>query len=290
MDSISVIIPTWNRADTLEKCIRSVLAQTIEVSEILICDDGSTDDSEKVVAAISDPRIVWIPGNRSGGPATPRNRGVAISTSEWLAFLDSDDAWAPEKLATQLTFAKENKFLAVCSNGFRVLADGAYSIFHGPEQCIKGLSETLTFETLLQINFVICSSVILHKTLLKPAFGFPEQSSLKAVEDYALWLRIASTHDFGYLLQPMVLYRDTPQTSIRKGDSVEIQKKKIKEVYKDLLAWNQEVNLLNTHQKRLVNQRIKQVKCGPFETFMSRIKRLFIRSLFSSGTDKPKAS
>src|SRR4051794_13419670 len=101
-NSVSVIIPTWNRAATLGPAIQSVLNQTYPPREVLVCDDGSTDNSVDVVAQLDDQRIRWLPGGRGGRPAIPRNRGIGAATGEWLAFLDSDDEWLPDKLERQL--------------------------------------------------------------------------------------------------------------------------------------------------------------------------------------------
>ena len=115
MSNISVVIPTWNRADTIEKAVRSALDQIVLPFEILVCDDGSTDGTEQIVKSIGDERVKWIPSPHSGRPALPRNRGIRESKGEWLAFLDSDDAWLPDKLEKQLNLAKKMGCRAVCS-------------------------------------------------------------------------------------------------------------------------------------------------------------------------------
>ncbi|MFY9338906.1 MAG: glycosyltransferase family A protein [Methanosarcina flavescens] len=97
MAEISVIIPTWNRAETLGKAISSALNQTLSPYEVLVCGvDGSPD--QKVVNSINDPRVRWIEGGKDGLASIPRNIGIKASKGEWLAFLDSDDEWLPEKL------------------------------------------------------------------------------------------------------------------------------------------------------------------------------------------------
>ncbi|NBQ48494.1 MAG: glycosyltransferase family 2 protein, partial [Sphingobacteriia bacterium] len=88
---ISVIIPNYNRAAFLKQAIESVLAQTYPVLEILICDDGSQDESRSVVQAFADHRIQWLDCGRNGRPAIPRNKGVQRAKGQWLAFLDNDD-------------------------------------------------------------------------------------------------------------------------------------------------------------------------------------------------------
>src|SRR5512143_1318657 len=109
-NAVSVIIPTWNRGDTILGAIRSALEQSHPVREVLVCDDGSTDGSEAIVHALSDFRVKWLPGAHGGMPAVPRNRGVEASESEWIAFLDSDDRWSPEKLECQIAIAERGGF------------------------------------------------------------------------------------------------------------------------------------------------------------------------------------
>ena len=98
---VSVIIPTYNRQHTLLAAIQSALSQTLPPLEVLVCDDGSTDGSAEAVAALDDPRVRWLTGPHAGYPAVPRNRGLREARGEWVAFLDDDDVWLPEKLAVQ---------------------------------------------------------------------------------------------------------------------------------------------------------------------------------------------
>lgn len=120
---VSVIIPTWNRAAAVVEAVGDVLRQTETDLEVLVCDDGSTDDTRSRLAAIADPRLVWLDGPRSGCPAAPRNRGIGRARGEWIAFLDSDDRWLPTKLARQLEVARAAGVGAVSSNATR-LRDG----------------------------------------------------------------------------------------------------------------------------------------------------------------------
>lgn len=231
MNSISVIIPTWNRAATIEKAVRSTLAQTLPPLEILVCDDGSTDDTERIVNSIGDERVRWIPGSRGGRPAIPRNRGIRESKGEWLAFLDSDDEWLPDKLEKELSLAEKTGCRAVCCNAYRFI----------PGKGIEGnlldwSAERLNFYDLLSVNNVICSSALVHKSLFPTVIGFPEERKLKALEDYALWLRVATQTDFAFISEPLVVYRDDANTSVRKEDSnVWTQRMR---VLKDFRQWS----------------------------------------------------
>lgn len=211
MTKISVIIPTWNRAETLGKAISSALNQTFPPFEILVCGvDGSPD--QKVVNSIHDSRVVWIEGGRDGLASIPRNRGIKASKGDWLAFLDSDDEWLPDKLEKQLEHANKMGCSAVCSDAIRYIPSQGYqgTILNGN---ISG--DLISFSLITSDNYVICSSVLIKKDILVKCGGFPEDRSLKVGEDYALWLRILTLTNFAFLNESLLIYRDEPQTSIR---------------------------------------------------------------------------
>jgi glycosyltransferase involved in cell wall biosynthesis len=231
--SVSVVIPTWNRADTLSKAIESVLSQSLPVLEVLVCDDGSTDGTAEVVMAMArhDPRIRWLPGERGGRPAIPRNRGIAASRGEWLAFLDSDDAWERDKLAVQLDAAQRLDCLAVCSNALRVFP-GARE----PEPLLDWNRPLLKFSHLLAVNRVVCSSCVVHRSVLARTGGFPADADFKAIEDYALWLRVAAITCFAYCSATLVRYRDDPESSLRAQQDVSPASQK-KLVLQNLVDW-----------------------------------------------------
>lgn len=210
-NGISVIIPVWNGATTIKKAIKSCLAQTLLPREILVCDDGSTDKTKIIVKSIHSPLVKWLSGKKhTGKPAVPRNRGLKRAKGEWLAFLDADDAWLPNKLKEQIAAAKKTKCLAVCSNAFRGTKGGNCKTlyFHLPEK-------HLTLGNLLVTNFVICSSMLLHYSLLKKTGYFPQDNGAKGGEDYLLWLRVATQTNIAYLKKPLVIYNDQPETSAR---------------------------------------------------------------------------
>ena len=210
--SVSVVIPTWNRAHTIARAIESALRQSLPVLEILVCDDGSTDGTESVVRQISsgDARVRWIAGERGGCPAIPRNRGLPEARGDWLAFLDSDDTWRPEKLAVQMEALRQSGGLAVCSNAMRVHSDGRQIGL-----LLDWERPNLAFADLLDVNRVVCSSCMLHRSLISITGGFPEDPEFKVGEDYVLWLRIASLTDFVYCRDALTYYQDDPQGSIR---------------------------------------------------------------------------
>jgi len=267
MTDLSVIIPTWNRAELLVKAVCSALAQTIPPLEILVCDDGSTDDSETVIKAIGDARVRWISGERGGRPAIPRNRGILESRGEWIAFLDNDDEWLPDKLEKQLQLAEHTDCKAVCSNASRYI----------PGLGVKGNylswdSERVVFDDLLRVNQIICSSALVHSSILEKVKRFPEDNELKALEDYAFWLRVATLTDFAFIAEPQLLYRDDTSNSIRR-EGVDIWRQR-ETVFKDFIAWSKNENIdafyLSKIKKRLQQDKVDKT----LNTILRPIKKM----------------
>lgn len=232
---ISVIIPTWNRAEMVVAAVESALKQTFEPLEILVCDDGSSDNSEARVRAIGDPRVRWVSGPRGGHPAIPRNRGIAVSQGNWLAFLDSDDVWLPEKLELQVEALRESGCFACCTDAWRLVPgqDALHPYLNG-ESC------TLDFSSLLKDNRVICSSAIVRKDILERAGTF---STLREAEDYAMWLRVSSMTDFAYIGSPLLVYRDDPKNSVRAKDRGRWDQRI--DIMRDLAKWCEQAAVNN---------------------------------------------
>jgi glycosyltransferase involved in cell wall biosynthesis len=227
---VSVIIPTWNRAATIAAAITSALNQTHRPLEVLICDDGSTDNTREIVESFNDERVRWLSGHHAGRPAVPRNRGIREARGQWLAFLDSDDQWEPKKLSEQLDVTHRVGCHAACTNALRLVSgEGIQGRLLSWEQ------RRVTFANLMDCNQVICSSAIIHRSLFELVDGFPEGPQLTALEDYALWLRVTTQTDFAYLDEPLVVYRDDPGSSLRKDDPDVWTQREI--VFGNFLEW-----------------------------------------------------
>lgn len=230
--NISVIIPCWNSEKTIKKAIKSVLAQTLLPLEILVCDDGSTDKSKAVVTSLHSPLVKWLGGKKhSGRPAVPRNRGLKKAKGEWLAFLDADDLWLPNKLKEEIAAAKKTGCLAICSNAYKKTGGEHRKTlyFNLPEK-------RLTLSNLLITNLVICSSMLLHHSLLKKTGYFPQDNQTYGGEDYTLWLRVASLTNIAYLKKPLVIYNDQPEISARSKVNKNPLLLKL-QVLKNFLSW-----------------------------------------------------
>ncbi len=182
--SISVIIPTHNRLDRLPDTIQSVLNQTFSDLELIIIDDGSTDDTSAYVHSLKDDRVIYSRQTQQG-VSSARNNGIHLSRSPLIAFLDSDDHWHPDKLNRQITALKQSTARLIhCDeiwvrNGKRVNAMKKHTKRGG-----------FIYEHCLPLCCVSPSAVIVEKSLILSLGGFDE--SLPACEDYDLWLRICS--------------------------------------------------------------------------------------------------
>lgn len=265
--SISVIIPTWNRVNTLGRAIESVLAQTLQPLEILVCDDGSDDGTHEMICQYNNPLIKWLPGKRAGRPAVPRNRGIAQSKGEWMAFLDSDDEWVSDKLEKQLAAAHTWSLKAVCSNALRVPQQLPY--FQLP-------NAIYSFDDFMAHNPVICSSVLFHRSLIDRITGFPESPALKAIEDYALWIRVASLTSFVYLSECLVTYSDNPAASVRANDVTELEQRKL--IGSDFIQWSSVTSIERRMSTKIIRNFIDPPsKRFRIRDFLTTIKRLWAK-------------
>ncbi|TAM37176.1 glycosyltransferase [bacterium] len=220
----SVIIPTLNRAEKLRRALISLEKQSFQDFEVIVCDDGSTDHTERVVEEFKKKIPVrYIKDNKLAGPAHPRNRGLAIAGGEWVCFLDDDDWWYPGKLGS-----------------IRKVTDEADFIYHDLDiftfrrkslRKEKGRKPSLPFfnDLLKRGNCIKNSSSCIRRSLLKKAGGFNEDSRLIGVEDYDLWLRISRvTERFLYIPKSLGAYwKDQENISGRFEKHIE----RIKEVY-----------------------------------------------------------
>ena len=214
---LSVIIPTYNRAALVRAAVDSALRQSVPPHEVLVCDDGSTDDTlallRTVFADVPKVKVLSLP--HSGLPAATRNAGIAAASGEWLGFLDSDDVWLPDKTARQWAAIQAHPAIGlVCTNAFVAR--------HGDDPHVRPTllrhvpTGEVTLARLLEENVVITSSALVKRTLLVDAGAFSARQELRSVEDYELWLRMATLAPVHYLDEPLIVYRDDTADSVRR--------------------------------------------------------------------------
>jgi glycosyltransferase involved in cell wall biosynthesis len=184
--NVSVVIPCFNRKKTLSRSIDSVVNQTYKPSEIIIVDDGSTDGTRDFILN-SYPNIKYFFQPKKG-VSSARNKGIRESSSDWVAFLDSDDEWLPQKLEKQINQLGKHSEIFISHtneiwirNGVRVNQMKKHQKYGG-----------YIFDKCLDICRISPSSVLIHKRVLKDVGVFDE--ALQVCEDYDLWLRITSKY------------------------------------------------------------------------------------------------
>jgi glycosyltransferase involved in cell wall biosynthesis len=195
---ISTVIPTYNRARLLAAAIESVLAQTRPPDEILVVDDGSTDGTPAVAARFGP--LVRLLSQPNRGPAAARNHGLREARHEWIAFLDSDDLWAPTKLEKQASLARKGGGLIVLCDSDSI--DGEGRPLRGHHRRVHGGQVTAR---LFARTFVHTPAVLAQAALLQALGGFDE--SLRVCEDYDLWLRASLRTEFLLVPEPLLLRR-----------------------------------------------------------------------------------
>ena len=186
---VSVVIPTYNRASALRRCLDSLKKQTIDDFEVLICDDGSTDETAEVSKEYSSfLDITYDYAENFGGPARPRNRGINLARASCIAFLDSDDWWMPQKLEESLKYLEQGADV-VYHSLFVVAKSNQRNFFKKTRSW--DLRSPIFDDLIANGNALNNSSVVVRKELLNAINGLAEDRSLIASEDYDAWLRAA---------------------------------------------------------------------------------------------------
>ena len=198
--TISVIIPTYNQAHYILESIRSVLNQTYPDFELIVVDDGSTDETPQSLALINDIRLQVI-RQANKGLSAARNAGIKESTAPLITFLDSDDFFFPDKLAVLSKYLNNHPNIGLVSGGTQYIDQDGHQI----NQNIKSL-ENLTLSTLLVSNPVCVSAIMMRRSWIDQVGLFDE--TLKACEDWDLWQRLAYTGcQFASVEHIVVAYR-----------------------------------------------------------------------------------
>jgi teichuronic acid biosynthesis glycosyltransferase TuaG len=181
---VSVIMPAWNSEKTIDFAISSVVAQTHQRWELIVIDDGSSDATCRIVREweARDPRVKLLKNRENQGVSLTRNRGVRHARYPFIAFLDSDDAWLPEKLELQLAELENHPEAAICCTATAFLDCRGCRLRH-----IFQVPDSLTYRDLLPQNAICCSSVLARAEYVR---RFPMVPDPDIHEDYALWLAI----------------------------------------------------------------------------------------------------
>lgn len=223
---ISVVIPLFNKEETIHRALMSVMEQSELPSEIIVVNDGSTDGSEQVVSGLNHP-LVQLINQENAGVSAARNTGIAAAKYEWIAFLDADDFWKSNFIHEIVTFIQSNPHLkAVGTNYF----------FQEKDKCtinpLKRLHEIKHNTIIDYFNLAAYNSppiwtgaVCVKRSLLLKLKGFNEQIS--SGEDLLLWATIASNTSWGYINKPLSVYNKETATK-RRPENPDVVFKELK--------------------------------------------------------------
>jgi len=197
---VSVVLPTYNRADKLLVSAKSVLNQTFADLELIIVNDGSDDNTDAVVDELSDNRVTYIKNSSNVGGGQARNIGINEAKGDWVAFQDSDDEWLIDKLAICMSFLEEDKSLSGCySRYIKVFGENIDKVPSGKNPAEKdGL-----YEALLWDNLIGTPSAIMLRSALLDVGGF--DPSLARFQDWDIFIRLSKKYKIGFVDQCLLV-------------------------------------------------------------------------------------
>ncbi len=203
---VSVIIPTYNRAHLVKDAINSALQQTYKNVEVIVIDDGSTDNTKEILAKYGN-KINYL-YKENGGCSSARNLGVSKARGEYIAFLDSDDLWYPEKIEKQTAVIKMTNYNIVMSDIEFVDKDNNHLSFSNLREVIKKDGDIMKY--LLYRPYITCSYMLIKKTVFSKVGIFDE--TFKTAEDLDMLLRICSEYKAALVAEPLVKFRATAKS------------------------------------------------------------------------------
>lgn len=196
MDKVTIVIPAYNRASTLDRAINSVLNQSYSNIEVIVVDDNSTDNTIEIIRKINDKRLKYIKLNENKGACFARNLGIQNSTGEYIAFQDSDDEWYKDKLDKQLKFLKEESYNLVGCSINQIYDSGKIKTF--PNINI----ESIDIKEYIHYGNIFSTQTILGKKecFLKNQFD----NSMPRFQDWELMIRMCKTYKVGFMQEKLV--------------------------------------------------------------------------------------
>jgi len=243
MSRISVIIPTHNYGKYICDAIESVVNQTYKAYEIIVVDDGSTDNTSKLLNNYSQYIDYYFIQNK--GPAGARNYGINKAKGEYICFLDADDVFYPEKLQSQIEIIKMDKSIGLVHSDFLYVKNNLSSVYYH-YKCRKTSSHNEALQYLWYHNYINTSTVMVVKEYLFQVGLFNEK--YRYGEDYDLWLRLGKYYKFHCIHKPLVKTRSHSMNQCKKIDTIE-RLKSTKEIRNSLKEYFKSEGPYNIHIK-----------------------------------------
>ena len=201
-DLVSVVIPVYNRENTIKKAVDSVLCQTYSNLEVIIVDDGSTDRTVKIISEYDDERIKVICQRERGGANKARNIGIANSKGEYIAFQDSDDEWLPDKLRIQIEQMETQGYMA-CYSAYNLYENGVILTVPFYYSNIDKYQTNLR-ETLMKHNAIGTPTIMIRREVLKLIGDEYFDERMPRLQDYDFVIRVVQCVKIGYVSRPLV--------------------------------------------------------------------------------------
>ncbi|CAA7620910.1 glycosyltransferase [Magnetospirillum sp. SS-4] len=209
---VSVVMPAFNAAATVERALASIAAQTLRPREVIVVDDGSTDDTvarvRSMMGHMNGIRLRLFT-QRNAGAGAARNRAVAEAAGGWLAFLDSDDEWLPAKLERSLRVSQDGGLIMSSHNLFNVAPDGTETLNDSRARWLRDPSDP--YRTLFLRGFISSSTVLVRRDAVVAVGGFDD--TLRSAQDYELWLAVlaGAGRRFETFADPLLRYTLAPE-------------------------------------------------------------------------------
>lgn len=230
-DLVSIIMPSYNTATLIKDSINSILCQTYSNWELIIVDDCSTDNTDEVVFQISDNRIKYLKNDKNCGAALSRNRALREAKGKWIAFLDSDDLWAPEKLEKQISFMKKNNHIFSYTNYEEI-------DMQGKEIGVKITGpKKITKTGMFNYCWPGCLTVMYDASKI----GLIQIDDIKINNDYAIWLKICRKANCYLLDECLGKYRRGREGSISNHKIIK------------MIRWHYMLFRNNEHQGKIIS-------------------------------------
>ncbi len=209
---VSIIMPSYNTAEYIGEAIASVIAQTYTNWELIIIDDCSTDNTEEVIRSIDDPRIRLLKNPINSGAAVSRNYGLREAKGRWVAFLDSDDQWVPEKLEKQLRFMKQNGYVFTFTD-YRICLNGEWLPY------VNTAPDVINRRKMYDYCYFSTITVMYDREKI----GLIQIADLRKNNDYAMWLQAIEKSD-AYRLPECLSYYIKHDGSVSSGSKAKLIK------------------------------------------------------------------
>ncbi len=238
---VSVIIPSYNRAEYIAETIESVLAQTYKNIETIVIDDGSTDDTKAVVARyLPKIKYVWQENSERGAS---RNHGLRLAKGEFIAFLDSDDLWLPNKIEEDIKFFERNSSVGIVYTDYlQIDAEGNQLKLLKLHDYVERRTEAL-----LEGNFILIGAHLIRTQLVRDIGGFREERQLSGSEDWEMWVRFSTTTNFAHLPKATTKIRTHEANTMSNASGMERSMNYALELM-------QSSSYLSGEQKKLLNK------------------------------------